>query len=128
MALGDHRADATVLQVRLPGTAGVTPVPATLQYDGSRQLVKIVRQDGVQINYEYLPNGLCFYRKVSGDPDRCVPSERLFIWDGSRLLEEYDINSTNRTLRARYYYTSGDVPVAADMAVSGTTRGAFITC
>jgi RHS repeat-associated protein len=109
----------TVLHVRLPGSTDPAAVPALLQYDGKGQLVRIVRTDGVTIDYQYLPSGLCFNRTVAGPANRCVPSDRVFIWDGARLIEEYDVTPSIRTLRARYYYTVSDVPVAADIADAG---------
>jgi RHS repeat-associated protein len=105
----------TLLQVRLPGSAAPVAVAATLQYDGHRQLIRIQRSDDVEIRYEYLPSGYCCYRRVSGPSNRCVPSERLFVWDGARLAEEYDLVGGSKVLRARYFYTDSDVPVAADL-------------
>src|SRR5439155_13247754 len=86
----DSLADATrtLLHVRLPNSAVPVAVPAELQYDGKGRLVRITRADDVVIDYEYLPEGFCCYRKVSGPPNLCVPAERIFVWDGGRLLEE----------------------------------------
>lgn len=111
----------TMLQVRVPGNPSPQSVSASLEYDGLGQLVRIVRADGVEISYAYLPGGLCCYRRVSGPTNRCVPSERIFVWDGPRLIEEYDLAAGQRNLRARYYYAESDVPVAADLANAGGT-------
>jgi RHS repeat-associated protein len=105
----------TVLQVRPPGASAPEAVPATVTYDGNRQLIRIQRDDGVEVQYDYLPSGYCSYRKVSGPLGRCVPSERMFVWDGWRLIEEYDVTASTKTLRARYYYTASDAPIAADV-------------
>ncbi len=111
----------TLLHVRVPGSAAPLPVAASLQYDAKGQLVRVVRADGVQVEYEYLHSGLCHSRKVTGPASLCVPSERIFVWDGPRLLEEYDLTPQTKTLRARYFYTDSDVPVAADLTDAAGT-------
>jgi len=104
-----------VLRVRLPGNPTPSAVPASLQYDGLGQLVRLERSDGVVVDYEYLPGGLMGYRRVTGPAGLCVPSERIFVWDAGKLIEEYDLAGGQTSLRARYFYTDSDVPVAVDL-------------
>src|SRR4029079_5777708 len=98
----NSRADTTntLLQVRIPGGIAPEAVAASLEFDGLNQLVAVKRADGVQITYAYLPGGLCCYRRVSGPTNRCAPSERIFIWDGVRLIEEYELLAGQRSLRS----------------------------
>jgi RHS repeat-associated protein len=43
-----------------------------------------------------------------------VSGKRAYIYDGHRLLEEYEIGAQSSTLRSRYYYADeAEVPVAA---------------
>lgn len=103
------------LWVRPVGAAGPQAVSATLQYDGMRHLVNVTRVDGVSIVNQYQPSGLRFSRKVFQGAQ--LVSYSAFVYDdAARLIEEYDRKSgAQPVLIARYYYASGDSPVAADL-------------
>ena len=89
-------------------------VAADLTYNAHTNLIRLQRGDGVLIENQYRPDKLMHYRKVMGGP---APSERALVWHEGRLLEEYDLAS-GATLVARYYYATGDAPIAADLRQS----------
>jgi hypothetical protein len=89
---------------------------ATLEYDGLSRLVKVTRLDQSTITYDYRGDGPLVQRTVQCTPaaQGCVSGKRAYIYDGHRLLEEYEIGAQSSTLRSRYYYADeAEVPVAA---------------
>jgi RHS repeat-associated protein len=89
---------------------------ATLEYDGLSRLVKVTRLDQSTITYDYRGDGPLVQRTVQCTPaaQGCVSSKRAYIYDGHRLLEEYEIGAQSATLRSRYYYADeAEVPIAA---------------
>jgi RHS repeat-associated protein len=114
--LGNTR--RALLSVRLPGNGGVIDVGADLVYDGKSQLVRVLRDDGVQIDYEYQHDGLRCYRTVTGPPDRCVAGATAYVYDGDLLIEEWDRSLGESRLSIRYYYADTIVPLAADFRMA----------
>jgi hypothetical protein len=55
-----------------------------------------------------------------------VESERVFVWDQGRLIEEYERSSGSNILVGRYFYSMGDWPVAADLDDGTGQLGAAI--
>lgn len=118
---GPTDALGNVKQTRLmTRSSGIDPTPKTanLTYDGLSRLSRVeIPADNLTIDYEYQPNGLLHHRKVTQGAS--VIAEEALVWDNGRLLEEYDFAGTQATLRARYFYAFGDVPVAADLRQPG---------
>lgn len=94
-------------------------VPATLSYDGASHLVRVERDDGVTVDYDYQHDGLFHHRSVSKDGTQL--SSRSYVWDGPRLIEEYE----SGTLVARWFYRETDAPFAADLLVGGSLQRFF---
>ncbi len=89
-----------------------------LQYDGLSRLRKVTRPDGTVIDYEYRSDGPLSYRKVtcSATAMDCADAERVYVYDGLLLLEEFEIGAGQRDLMARYFYADeGDIPLGADL-------------
>lgn len=103
----------TLLAVQMPGRASVQVVPANLEYNDLNQLVRVLRDDGVIIENQYNVQGFRMRRKVTGDPTLCVPSDIIFVYDGSLIIEERDFGT--RHLLARYYYAEDDSPCVSDV-------------
>ncbi len=102
------------LWVRPPGASAPQAVSAALLHDGLGHLVSVTRADGVSITNEYQPSGLRFSRQVS--QGGLLASYSAYVYDDSaRLIEEYDRTGSQPALIARYYYASGDSPVAGDL-------------
>lgn len=113
---------ATLLATR-PGGSAPTPTPATLTYNGHSHLVRVeFPSTGVQIAYEYQPNGLMHHRTLTQNGSTL--SETAFVWDEGRLIEEYERTGGGSapTLRARYYYADDDSPFAGDRFSGGVTN------
>lgn len=111
---------AAQLWVRSSGSSKPQPVSAALVHDGLGRLVKISRSDNVTIQNEYEPNGLRISKKVF--QGSTLVSYSAYVYDSAqRLIEEYDRTGAAPFLIARYYYASGDSPVAADLP--GTSPG-----
>jgi RHS repeat-associated protein len=107
------------LWVRPAGATSAQPVSATLQHDGHGRLIRITRADGLTIENQYQASGLRFSRKVFQGGQLIAYS--AYVYDSAaRLLEEYDRTAAQPLLIARYYYASGDAPVAADFRDSGS--------
>ncbi|MCL4787022.1 MAG: hypothetical protein KJ070_09565 [Verrucomicrobia bacterium] len=109
----------TRLLIWKPGASQPTNVFATLRYNGLNQLIRLDRDDGVSLDYSYDEKGLMFQR-VLHDPQ--LPGgvrHTVLVWDGGRLLAEYDRTGGSNQLLARYYYFIGDVPVAMDRRDAG---------
>jgi RHS repeat-associated protein len=107
------------LWVRPAGASAAHPVSATLQHDGLGRLTQVTRSDGITIDHQYQPGGLRFSTKVTQGGS--VVRNSAYIYDSSgRLIEEYDRSVTPPSLIARYYYASGDAPVAADLNDPGS--------
>ena len=104
-----------LLQVRPAGAAAPIPVSATLTHNGNGSLVRVTRADGVVEENFFQPNGLRYARRIS--QGSTVLDDRLFIYDGNKLLEEYEQTNGSPQLIARYYYGSSDAPDAADLRV-----------
>jgi len=116
------------LWVRPAGASAPQMVSATLQHDGIGRLVSVTRTDGVTVINQYQTSGLRFSRKVLQNGQLAAYS--AFVYDDSgRMIEEYDRTTAQPTLIGRYYYSSGDSPVAADLwnqASEGLKRYYFI--
>jgi RHS repeat-associated protein len=113
---------ATLLAAR-PGGSTPTLTPATLTYNGHSRLVRVqFPSTGVQIAYQYQPNGLMHHRTVT--QNGAVLSETAFVWDEGRLIEEYERTGGGGApvLRARYYYADDDSPFAGDVFSGGVTN------
>jgi RHS repeat-associated protein len=97
---------------------------ATLAYDGLSRLRTVTFDDGTVVEYGYRPDGLPMERELTcgtSAPVTCADSHQVFVYDGLRLLEVYDVVSGTPQLSARYYYADeGEVPFAGDFDVSGT--------
>jgi RHS repeat-associated protein len=123
-SLGNVRRALLAVRSRCPAPAPCDDaprlVPATLFYDGASHLVRVERDDGVGVAYEYQHDGLFHTRRVTVDGD--VVSERTYVWDGPRLIEEYE----GADLVGRYFYRDGDAPFAVDLASGGTLRRHFL--
>lgn len=107
------------LWVRTAGAGSAQPVTASIEHDGLGRLVRIQFADGTIVKNQYQPGGLRFATEVirGGSTIRNL----AYVYDSSsRLIEEYDRTVTPAQLRARYYYASGDAPVAADLRAGGT--------
>ncbi len=105
------------LQVRhlmLDGNGRFVEQAANLVHSGRGDLVKASR-NGSDFTFHYRPDHL-LHRKESKSGG-AVLGDRALVWDGERLIEEYDITGAARLL-ARYYYAEGDTPMAADFADS----------
>jgi len=103
------------LYVRDAGQAGLHPVAATLTHNGQENLIRVSRSDGVMVENTYQGSLLRSGRQILRNG---VPTEtRTYVYDSEgRLLEEYERTGEDSTvLMGRYYYFSGDVPVAADL-------------
>lgn len=110
------------LQVRLPSGSKPVPVDATLVYNSLGQLTRVERSDGVLLINTYGPSGLRVRRQVAGPANRCVPSDRGFVYEGANLIEERDLAAGDR-LVARYYYADdGDELIAGDIWDPGTSQ------
>ncbi|MDW8382032.1 MAG: Ig-like domain-containing protein [Verrucomicrobiota bacterium] len=113
---------ATLLAAR-PGGSDPVLTPATLTYNGLSHLVRVqFPSTGVQIAYEYQPNGLMHRRTVT--QNGTVLSDTALVWDEGRLIEEYERTggSGAPALRARYYYADDDSPFAGDFFSGGLTN------
>lgn len=117
-ALGNTTRTQLVVRDACPGPAPCAPVlvPATLTYDGASQLVRVERDDGVTVEYDYQHTGLFHRRRVIRGGT--LESERAYVWDEGRLLEEWEILGGQR-LVGRYYYRDEDAPFAAALAGPG---------
>jgi RHS repeat-associated protein len=112
-----------VLQALLwvrPATASAPQsVSATLLHDGRNQLFQVSLTNGLTIQNQYQAGGMRFARKTFQSGQLIAYSG--YVYDGSgRLLEEYDRTGAQPVLIARYYYASGDSPVAADLLDPGS--------
>lgn len=114
LAVRDRCAPAT------PCNAAPRLVGADLFYDGASHLIRVERDDDVTIAYEYQHDGLFHTRRVVVDGNEV--SNRTYVWDGPRLLEEYEGGS----LVGRYFYREGDAPFAADLRVGGALQRVFL--
>jgi RHS repeat-associated protein len=106
--------------VATPCDAAPRLVPATLFYDGASHLVKVERDDGVTVEYDYQHDGLFHTRRVR--VNGTLESTRTYVWDGPRLLEEYE----SSTLVGRYFYRDGDAPFAADLKTGAALERFFL--
>jgi RHS repeat-associated protein len=98
-----------------------------MSYNALNQLVHIALDDGTTIDYEYEPGGLMQHRTVK--QSGATVSERLFVWDDARLVEEYERAGGANRLIGRYYYSHGDWPVAADLEDgTGQLQRRFYLC
>ena len=109
------------LLVRKPSAPLIIAQGATLEYNGLSQLTTVTRDDGVVIRYEYQHDGLLCYRTIDDPSLPGGKQETAFVWHEGLLLAEFERTVTANILRARYYYGSSDVPVAADIADSAGT-------
>lgn len=123
-ALGNVRRTQLAVRARCPVA---TPcdgaprlVPATLYYDGASHLVRVERDDGVSVEYDYQHDGLFHTRRVR--VAGTLVSTRTYVWDGPRLLEEYE----GGALAGRYFYRDGDAPFAADLRIGGALERFFL--
>ncbi|RIL05408.1 MAG: hypothetical protein DCC71_10465 [Proteobacteria bacterium] len=94
-------------------------VAANLAYDGASHLVRVEREDGVTVEYDYQHDGLFHSRRVSRDGQ--LVSSRTYLWDGPRLVEAYE----GSTLVGRWFYRESDAPFAADLRVGGSLQRFF---
>lgn len=104
----------TQLQVWEPGAVAPTPVFATLHYNGLSQLIRLERDDGISLGYDYDHAGQMFQRVLR---DARLPGgvrQTVLVWDEGRLLAEYDRTGGANQLLARYHYFNDDVPLAMD--------------
>ncbi len=104
----------TQLQVWEPGADHSIPVFATLRYNGLNQLIRIDRDDGISLSYDYDHAGLVVQRVLR---DSRLPGgvrQTVLIWDQGRLLAEYNRTGGTDQLLARYYYFNDEVPLAMD--------------
>lgn len=108
------------LAVRLPDASQATMIGADLEYNDLGQLVRVTRDDGVQVRSEYNPLGLRMRRTVTGDPARCRPSDVAFIYDGANLIEERDVTAGNALLTRYYYGDDGDELIAGELRTNST--------
>lgn len=106
---------STRLAVRLPGSAVPEWVQATLTYNDLGQLTTVTRADGVVVGNEYGPLGLRIRRTVTGPADRCVPMDRVYLYDGGNLVEERDAQDGNRVVARYYHGDEGDELLAGDL-------------
>ena len=104
----------TELLVKKLGSSGATKVPASLEHDGTGQLLRVERSDGAKIENTYRFNGLRHHRKVDcAAANGCISSDRGYAYgEDGELLEETELGSGGG-LVGRYYYAGSDVPVAA---------------
>lgn len=95
----------------LDGSGAFVEQTATLTHNGRNELVKAAR-NGTEFLFHYRPDHMLHRKetRVSGS----TVADRALVWDGARLIEEYDIANNPKRLLARYYYADGDTPVAAD--------------
>ncbi len=102
------------LWIRPESGDAAQPVAATFEHDGLGRMTRVTRADGVMIENQFQPGGLRFSSKVS--QNGTVIRHSAYVYDdAARLLEEYDRTVTPPRVVARYYYGSGDAPVAADL-------------
>jgi RHS repeat-associated protein len=102
---------------------------ATLSYNELSQLIRVQRADGKRIDYTYRSDGPLATKVVTcpTPPGSCVRSNRIYVYDGMRLLEEHETSSGVPVLQSRYYYADeGEVPFAADFRVGGTMERHFL--
>jgi len=105
---------SAMLWVRPANANAAQPVAATVEHDGLGRMTRLSRADGVVVENQFQPGGLRFSSKVSQGGS--VLRDSAFVHDSSgRLIEEYDRRFTPPRVVARYYYGSGDAPVAADL-------------
>ena len=102
-----------------PCDTGPALVPADLSFDGASHLVGVTRDDGVAVAYDYQHDGLFHTRRVAVAGQ--TVSERHYVWDGPRLIEEYE----GATLVGRYFYRESDAPFAADLRVGNGLQRFF---
>ncbi len=119
--LPDALGNARRVRLWVRPRTGTSPVPtgATLNYNGLSQLIRVARDDGVNVSFDYQEDGLCCYRRVE---DASLPGgveETVFVYHHALLIAEYDRTAGANRLKARYYYGEADVPVAADIADAG---------
>ena len=111
--LGNPKSTRLLVRPDTLGAADSTPVSAALVHNARGNLAQVHRDDGVDIAYQYQPDGLMVHRKVT--QGGTTLSESHFVWDRQRLIEEYAITGGQKSLRARYFYADSDAPVAADL-------------
>ena len=123
-ALGNVKHTRVAVRAHCPAATPCDTAPrlvaATLFYDGASHLIRVEREDGVTVEYEYQHDGLFHTRRVKVGPD--VVSQRTYVWDGPRLLEEYE----GANLVGRYFYREGDAPFAADLGNGGSLDRFFL--
>jgi RHS repeat-associated protein len=107
----------TRLAVREPGAAAPALVPATLVYDGMGHLVRVARDDGVVVEYDYHPWGTFHRRRVTRNGT--LTSDRAYVWDGPNLIEEIELAGGTSERVGRYFYAGEDSPFAADLRGPG---------
>ena len=118
----DELGDAvTIRHPMLDASVGFTDQTATLTHNGRHDLVKAHINNIGDFAFHYRPDHL-LHRKTKNSPGGTTLADRELVWDGARLLEEYNVlTGVHGQLVARYYYAEGDTPVAADFADSGNT-------
>jgi RHS repeat-associated protein len=108
-----------LLWVRPAGAGAPQAVPAALQHDGRGHLFQVALTNGLTLENHYQAGGMRFARKTFQSGQLIAYSG--YVYDGSgRLLEEYDRTGAQPALIGRYYYASGDSPVAADLLDPGS--------
>lgn len=112
-ALGNVTEAPIFFRPSSPGAADAVPADGVLEHNGRADLVRVLRSDGVEIEYSYQASGLMVHRTVR--QGNAVASSTHYVWDRERLIEEWDTAGAQKTLRARYYYADTDAPVAADL-------------
>ncbi len=110
------------LFVREAGTPAPVSRGAEITHDGASHLVRVSRDDGVIVEYDYRHDGMFHRRRVVRDGN--VVSERAYAWDGPRLLEERELVD-GVGLVGRYFYRESDAPFAADLLVGGSIQRFF---
>lgn len=109
------------LWVRLPSQSALTPVTATLEYDGLGMLRKVIRADGVEVEYLRDGMGRIAERIVTGDLGLCRPGHRQYAWKGNLLIEELEDTGTGFELLRRYLYLGNTLAMVQAAATPGGT-------
>lgn len=111
------------LHVRSRNANSPQAIGATLSHNGKGHLVRIERDDGVVVENRFQPSDLRHATRIIEDG---INLEKWYVYDqGARLLEEYETTDSITRLKGRFYYSSGDAPVAADLLVGGNELRRF---
>jgi RHS repeat-associated protein len=111
--LGNTKESRLLTRPATPGAPDSTPIRVEFFHNARNDLVRVERDDGVEIEFHYQPGGLLHHREVR--LGAATLSSTHFVWDRARLIEEWDTTGAQKQLRARYFYADSDAPVAADL-------------